>query len=579
MFYTTRRSRQNILFFLLMLAFTECMNFGARKMGLDQYNPATELFEAMIIAWGLTAHRRILQREIRHALMGGALFLLVLFVNRTLRYDLFYGVIPDEAMFCAHYVSLVFIPVMSLIAAAYVDRTQEELPRRRFYPVWGALLAMCVLILTNSRHHLFLAYSGQDGLDQRRIGDLLFVLWIVILTAVSFAVLLHKCALSGCRKLWYVPMLPVAAAVSLMIWYGVNGGSPHVFGVKVFLVQEVYALFFIGFWEGCIQIGLIPTNTGYDALLSIASTGAVLVEGEEELSEDEERLRVPGPADRDSVRIRSHKVSGGRVLWAEDISVVQHLNEELEDAAQRIEEENILLAEENRIRSEQAALEVQNRLYDRIAVILRPQMGSIESLLGDGSHSDFRRRVALSAVLGAYAKRRANLELLADTASSLQSEDLYYALKESSEYLELSGVSLRLAAEGSRRIPSGLIILAYDLFEEVTEQSLPGLSYLLTVLDCTQGLSLRMVLSPASEVVLPAKLTRRAEECSALVRMTEEDGELNVSFNADTALVLQTWSPPAEPYSPLREIAPAAAKDARTALSAPGAAGRGEAYA
>ena len=68
-------------------------------------------------------------------------------------------------------------------------------------------------------------------------------------------------------------------ACALFAWYAAEGGSPTLNGVKLYLIQEVYALYFIGFWEGCILIGLIPTNTSYESLLDITSTGAVLLEG------------------------------------------------------------------------------------------------------------------------------------------------------------------------------------------------------------------------------------------------------------------------------------------------------------
>ena len=551
MIHLTGKSKQNYAFFLAMLAFVLGCNYALRRADLNLINPSTELYEAMIIAWGLTARRRIISGEIRHALMGGALLLVLLFIVRVSRYDLFMEASSRQLLLYSHYVIVAMIPVMSLIGANYVDRTTKEIPRRRFYLIWASYLALCVFILANNRHSCFIRFLTPEDASSinhaytMEWGYFLYIAWIAALTLCSFFILLRRCALSRCRKLWYIPVIPVGIACALFAWYAAEGGSPTLNGVKLYLIQEVYALYFIGFWEGCILIGLIPTNTSYESLLDITSTGAVLLEGS--VGPEEMEKAAGGLAARagneEDIRVRSHKVSGGMVMWAEDISVIRHLNDELEDAAQRIEEENVLLAEENRIRGEQAALEVQNRLYDRIAVILRPQMNGIETLLGGEKEDSFRLRVGMSAVLGAYAKRRANLEIISDQESILGSEDLYYSLKESSEYLEILGAGVRLNAEGSRRIPAEMAILAYEVFEEVVEQSLPGLSFLLIVLDVREGLSLRMVLSPCFQPVLPPKLLRKAEECSALIRVSGEDDELNVSFNADTGSVLSAWSP------------------------------------
>ena len=134
---------------------------------------------------------------------------------------------------------------------------------------WSITGLIMAGMLTNDLHHAALSFTVKaDGSLQAGHNWLYYVIfaWSIVITLSSYILLIKRCRLSQCRKNWYVPVIPSAAAFVLIIIYYAVGGAPIVAGVKLYNIQEVYLLLFIGLWEGSIRIGLITSNTGYNKL-------------------------------------------------------------------------------------------------------------------------------------------------------------------------------------------------------------------------------------------------------------------------------------------------------------------------
>ena len=105
---------------------------------------------------------------------------------------------------------------------------------------------------------------------------------------------------------------------------------------------------------------------------------------------------------------------------------VKKLNRQIADASQQIETRNAYIAEENRIKQEQAELETRNRLYERVSSIVRPQIEKIDTLINTPEGCG-DKELANIAVLQAYIKRRSNMELLA-ASGTLTAQELASAV-------------------------------------------------------------------------------------------------------------------------------------------------------
>ena len=83
----------------------------------------------------------------------------------------------------------------------------------------------------------------------------------------------------------------------------------------------------------------------------------------------------------------------------------------------------------------------------------------------------FREGLIRIACLGAYAKRRANLELIADSRGNLSTVELALAIRESFEYYQLAGIATGYEETGKASVPALLVIYAYELFEKIIEKA------------------------------------------------------------------------------------------------------------
>lgn len=87
------------------------------------------------------------------------------------------------------------------------------------------------------------------------------------------------------------------------------------------------------------------------------------------------------------------------------------------------------------------------------------------------SDSAFGEDLARMGCLGAYIKRRANLELISDETGYLSTRELALAVKESLAYYELAGMTTGYEETGNVTVPSSAILSAYEVFKEIVGQT------------------------------------------------------------------------------------------------------------
>lgn len=61
------------------------------------------------------------------------------------------------------------------------------------------------------------------------------------------------------QKLW-IPIVIILVAIIYTLWNNLNHGYS---GLRIYNVPEVFCFASIALWESLIQIGLVPSNTGY----------------------------------------------------------------------------------------------------------------------------------------------------------------------------------------------------------------------------------------------------------------------------------------------------------------------------
>ena len=449
-----------IVFFLLVLLLGGALKSLASRYWFVQTN--TVLYGALVIAWVLSVDRRILDRSTRYSLIAAGCMILFLLLARGCK-NVYFAELPElwQYFWYAYYPALIGIVLFSFFAAAALsDRLRGHIRVMKYLVIPGALLSLA--IMTNSLHQLTFRYAP-DTLPNDGIytyGPLFWaaVIWIIVFLGSTFLLIYRQCRMPGVRRFAWIPF-------TILFLFGLyflvdlwTGAREFVWDLPRFFERpEMFCFMIICLWESCIQIGLVPSNSDYEQILRISDISAVFLHDDHTEALVSENARIPEAVDiaaveahpvrlDDDTVLHGHRLEGGGVLWTEDLHVVNRLNEELAETAERLSEDNMLLEAENAWREQQISYEVENRLYDHINLLLTPQLQEIRELtreveerngalgapLTDERSSasraplteeQLREKLSRLAFLGAYVKRRANLTLVAEGAGSVQGTD------------------------------------------------------------------------------------------------------------------------------------------------------------
>ena len=535
-----RFADKRILFILPMLILAGIVTNMIPAVKYMPHHLSAFCYMALIIIWGMTLRRKLLDHAVCSRILAACAFMLLLFFLRICKFSFFPSdTLAQEYVWYLYYVPMTAIPLLMFTAALNVEPVGD----RRRVKLAGKLLlipecVVCAVILTNELHgQVFDIVVSPDAEYSRRWFYYVTLVWILVLSLGALYVMLRKCAISSARKLWYVPLLFILAGAALLVLYLICGGAPQIAGHKVYHLQEAFCLPFIAGIESLILIGVIPANSGYEELFDLSGINACIFDnaGNPVLHSTD---WTEESADEDH-RIRREPVTGGYVSWVEDLTAISRLNREIEEVTEELEDENDLIRQEKEIHAERVRYETKNRLYNRIASAVRPQAIRVDELLsGAESEEDeqFHENLKYAAVLSAYIKRMGNLMLLTDGQAELSTAELKMAFAESIDYLRLMGCECELIAKGEHRIASRLALLSYELFETAIEDVRSRMHSCMVVLDAAESFEMTVMLDAKAEAISSAWKRELLKEAGGRLSIRYEDDTFFICLSGKEAL-------------------------------------------
>ena len=496
-----RSSKRNI--FLFLAGFLLCGILHVALYGVDFTISITEILCGSLTAlWSITVQRRVTDRRECKLLLGIAALIISHFVFQIIRY----GFIGEETprnrwiLWYIIYLPMIVQPLLCLLLTVRIYRPEKKLLKWPYIllAVVGALIAAGVL--TNDLHFQAFYFPNDDFANDGKRGWLIYIAYVYVFGVYAAALIIlfwkNHHYVSG-KKRW-IPVVPFLIGLVYAVIYPLDIAR-HFFPCQIWNWGEMLGFCIIGALEACIQTGMIPSNLGYDKLFGKTAFPAVILDRNGTPVFKTAAADYPFTENEDT-RIFSHPISGGSVVWTMDMTRVRELNEQLTDINERIDARNAYLMEEAHIREERARVETRNRLYERIAIAVRPQLEAIEELLKDPENCD-DRQLARAAVLNAYIKRRGNMELLGENGH-LPAEELATSLRESLDYMHLYGVNTALTSTGTGRYCTAMVLAAYETFETIIEGCLDTLTDLIvSVRAADSRVVVRMMLKAESFAV------------------------------------------------------------------------------
>ena len=460
------------------------------------------IYIGLAMAWGFSISRRTLHRDDRRwLLLGCAMAVLWLFL-RAVKYRFFSDDTITRHLWYLYYVPQIFATLFSLFAALQLGRREGDALSRKWYLLFIPAVLLIGGVLTNDLHQLvFRAVPGAATLEADYTHGWMYYLamtWIVGLLLATGIIVYRKCRVSESRRYAWIPLCVFLGGFALCALSFANIYTFH-------KMPECFCLTFAAFWEGCLQVGLIPTNGYYRYFFSESTVAAQIVNGRGEpvyRAKNAPNLTPDqlGAAACESIllnadtRLQSASVQDGRVYWLEDISKINRIQAQLAEINAQLSEENELIQAENELKRQRAQIEEQNRLMDAMLSLVQPQLLAINRLLSDKSAQSLKH----ICILGAYVKRRVNLALICDKKMVVPVDELAHCIRESLTYLTQYGAVCALHQEGRGSVSSREAQTAYDFFEDCLEAALPSLSALMVRLECGERFSIRLMLEDAA---------------------------------------------------------------------------------
>jgi len=401
----------------------------------------------LITLWIARVKKQIIHPGIRRGLYLTGILLMGWISLSVLKYSFYPHPLAERYMWYFYYAFILSLPILSLYVAVNADNAEDSI-----VPPWlklcGVIAAgFLILVLTNDLHQGVFVFHSDNPAEwgeeyTRGLGFTLLSIWSIISQFVAFALMLMKSWDSPRRKRAVWPALIFFSAIFYSIMY--NLGVPFFHDIALTLGMSILVFLF---WAAVTYSGLIPSNRYYQELFASSSLDMQIID----LNGDV-RFRSAGasPLDADIIAGKSDRrktvrpekdtliwstpISGGSVITREDIKVLNETRDALRRVTQLLEDENLILAQKEQVRSRLILLEEQNRLAGEVNEVIKGKIQKMQDLLNNMDNNPETQRKTLNQIhrLALFCKRRSELLIQSKRHLVYPSQELCRLVQETS---------------------------------------------------------------------------------------------------------------------------------------------------
>ena len=493
------------------------------------------IFSGLIIGWGVSVSYRIVQKNIRICLVIYATLMLLWMALRAIKYNSpadinTYG----RYLWYSYYIAMVFLPLMMFFATLNIGKPENTNNRKYLLIIPAAVLVL--LVMTNDFHQL--AFVFEPDFHNWNKQYYVIAVWIFMLVLSSIVLSINQCRISATRKKLWIPIVIILVAIIYTVWNNLNHGYS---GLRIYNVPEVFCFASIALWESLIQIGLVPSNTGYGNFFNASNLNALIFDNEGNM-----KYRSKNAANvsknvvlqngnsvviDENIILKKHNIKGGKAVWTEDISAINRINRELSEIKEQISEYNVILKSEAELKKRRAAVTEQNKLYDNITEFIRPQLCDLENILKniENNSGDISVNYARACVVNVYIKRISNLFIMAKSRKMLNAFELENSIRELAEYISVYGISCSFFSNVSGEISAEKSIAIFKFIGEFIRLKMNCTDALLFNLKAdNKFIDLKINCDSKNEMKIPDDL---------LDDITKLGGNVTAEYDADTLFV------------------------------------------
>lgn len=452
---------------------------------------------SLIVMWCTSLYHRLINKSVRNYMIAVGVLLAFWLTIRTCKWDFSVDTTHAVGRYCwySFYIPMVLIPLFGVFIANHIGKSEtHKTPKWMRYLYIPAAL-MILAVFTNDWHRL--AFSFPEGIDryekhyQHEIVYFIIMAWFVLLGFYFVFTLIRKSRSPSGKGFQKLPAVIMGCAVLFWTLYCLKLIKCDLTVVDCLIITLLL--------ESAIQSRLIPSNTNYRTFFRRSTLAAqitdtayhpcVVSSTASVLSEDVMRRACTAPVDLGDTVLNGKEIRGGYVFWQDDVRQMTILTQRLRETQERLGEKNDLLRAELELAEQCARMDEKDRLYDRIASEVAPQLDKMDALLkrAEKEPSALFEVFTAIAVISAYVKRRGNLLLLSEYGEHIKAMELSYGIRESLDHLKAGGVFVSYDSACEGELLWAHTIAVYDFYEAVIEGLLDQITAIIVHLSCQNG--------------------------------------------------------------------------------------------
>ena len=494
-----------ILVFTIIAAAYSCRMLALLDIGGACVNYIrAALYLLLFSLWGYSIDRRIIQTQALHCLRLTAALMLVWLILRTVKYEFVTDLTVARYLWYLYYLPMLFIPLLGVYIALSLGKSEEYRLTERAGFLTAIPGILFLLTITNDLHQQVFAFSsGVPGVpDNYSYSHGIFyfcsLAWMVACMAFSLILLLKKSRVpSGSEK----RMRPfVIACITILYALLYLSGLP---AIRWWLgdMNVTFCLLYAAIYESCIHCRMIQSNTGYVELFEATTLAACVADRSgnivlrsraagEDMVCPREGVQLLRP---NGVRISSAPISGGYVVWQDNVRPMIELRAKLSENKAIINSNKEKLQEAYIIQKKLYELTEKNRIYDAVETRYGEQITRAGQLLQQcrgAEPEEIQGTLKRLLLLGTYIKRSANLFFLGLEYELLPQQELRLTIDEAVRVMTVCGTDCSVVYHTTRPMHSAEVARLFDLLKTVAEATIGGLySLFISVSDSEMNLS------------------------------------------------------------------------------------------
>lgn len=378
---------------------------------------------------------------------------------------------------------MLLIPLLIVFVSLSLGRSEDHTLPKWTMILYIPIVALILVVLTNDIHQLVFQFPEgvvwSSGDYQYGILYWPVFLFMTLPILISIVITVIKSRVPDSKKIIFLPFIPYLIGLLYGVLYVLK--VPFIRGFAGDMTV-VFCLCLMSIYESLIRSGFIRSNDNYDLMFLNSDLRAIIYNRDLEVCCQTSSVPLPTS---NNLRTSAFSISGGTIIWQEDVTEINSLIKELEEINDRLTEENNLLNAELELRERTIKIDEKARLFDTITLTVAPQLERLNNII------NMKSNLFEILVLGTYIKRMSNLLILREDSQYLESKELKYSLQESLEVLAIGKIDAALISNCTGRVFADNLLLSYALFEGIIEMHMNSINSLFINLQIANG-SLRV---------------------------------------------------------------------------------------